>query len=135
MCSSDLKEGDVLMRLSQPYTAVYITKQYQNILIPSLVAILRIQSDRFLPEYIKVYLNSEAAKAQIRKEANGTVIPTISTKALREIEVPEISLQKQQYLIHFTNAYLEEKKLTKKIEELKQKEYQWILNENTILGK
>lgn len=124
------KDGDILIRLSQPYTATYITKPYRNILIPSLIAVIRIKSEEFLPEYIKVYLNSEKAKEQIRKEANGTVIETVSTKSLKEIEIPEISIERQQDLIHFTNAYLEEKKLIEEIQILKEKEYQYVLNTN-----
>lgn len=124
------KEGDILIRLSSPYTAVYITKQFENILIPSLVAVIRIKSEEYLPEYVKIYLNSEDAKSQIRKEANGTVIATITTKSLKELEIPLISMQKQRHLIHYTNAYLEEKQLTEELVKLKEREYQTIINQS-----
>ncbi len=124
------KEKDVLIRLSYPYTATYITKDYENLLFPSLMVVIRVKSKAFLPEYIKIFLNSDKAKEQIRKEANGTVIPIINTKALGEIEVPHISLQKQNNLIHITQIHFEEKKLTEQILELKEKEYQYFLNKN-----
>lgn len=124
------KEGDILIRLSSPYTAVYITKQFENILIPSLVAVIRIKSEEYLPEYVKIYLNSEIAKSQIRKEANGTVIATVTTKSLKELEIPLISIPKQKHLIHYTNAYLEEKQLTEELLKLKEKEYQVMINQS-----
>lgn len=124
------QEGDILIRLSNPYTATYITKQFQNILIPSLVAVIRIKSEKYLSEYVKIYLNSECARSQIRKEANGTVIATITTKALKELEIPLLTMQKQQYLIHYTNTYLEEKSLTESLLGLKEKEYQYMISQN-----
>lgn len=124
------REGDILIRLSNPYTAVYITKQFQNILIPSLVAVIRLKSKEYLPEYVKVYLNSESAKNEIYKEANGTVIATVTTKSLKDLEIPNVSMQKQKYLIHYTNAYLEEKKMTENLLELRDKEYQITINRN-----
>lgn len=123
-------EGDILIRLSSPYTATYIEKQYQNILIPSLMAVIRVKSEKFLPEYVKVYLNSDKAKDEIRKEANGTVITTVSTKSLKELNIPEIPMQKQQDLINITKKYIEEKKLMNKLLQLKEEEYRYILNKN-----
>lgn len=124
------KENDIIMRLTNPYTSAYITKQYENILIPSLVAVIRIKPGKYIPEYVKIYLNSEKAKEQIRKNANGTVIATITTKALKELEIPFIPMKQQQYIIHYTNTYIEEKKQTEKLLELREKEYQFIINEN-----
>lgn len=129
------KEEDIIMRLSNPYTSAYIKKQFKNILIPSLVAVIRIKSDEYIPEFVKIYLNSENAKEQIRKEANGTVIATITTKSIKELEIPLIPKKQQQYIIHFTNTYLEEKKQTERLLELKEREYQYIINENMKQGE
>ena len=122
------KEGDIIIRLSNPYTAEYIEKEYENILLPSLVAIIRIKSEEFIPQYVQIYLNSEKTKGEIRKQANGTVISTITTKSLKEIEIPKFSIEKQQQIIGYANAFLKEKKILQKIIELKEQEYQAILN-------
>ena len=124
------KEDDILIRLSAPYTAVYITKAYENILIPSLVAVIRLKSEDYLPEYVKIFLNSKIAKDEIKREASGTVITTVNTKALKEMDIPYVSLQKQNRLIHFTKAYVEEKEIMEKIMQLKEEEYQFIINKS-----
>lgn len=124
------KEDDVLIRLSAPYTAVYITKEYENILIPSLVAVIRLKSEEYLPEYVKIFLNSKIAKDEIKREASGTVITTVTTKSLKEMFIPCLPLQKQKRLIHFTKAYLDEKDIMEKIMKLKEEEYQFIINKN-----
>ncbi len=123
------KEGDILIRLSNPYTSVYIEKKYENILIPSLIAVIRMKLEEILPEYVKIYLNSEKAKEQIRKEANGTVIETINTKSLKNIQIPIPTLEKQYEIAKLAEIYIEEKKLSEKLIQLKEKEFESILEE------
>ena len=122
------KQGNI--RLSNPYTAVYIKKEYENILMPSLIASIEINSKDFLPEYIQIFLNSENCKERLRKEANGTVIVTVNTKILKELEIPELPIWKQKDLIEYENSYYTEKKLTEKLLELKEKEFQMVLEQN-----
>lgn len=124
------KRGNIMIRLSNPYTAVYIKKEYENILMPSLIASIEIKSNDFLPEYIQIFLNSETCKEQLRKEANGTVIVTVNTKILKELEIPEIPIEKQKDLIAYENSYYTEKKLTEKLLQLKEKEFQMVLEQN-----
>ena len=123
------KEGDILIRLSNPYTAAYIEKKYENILIPSLMAVIRLKKGEILPEYIKTYLNSEIAKNQIKKEANGTVISTINTKSLKNLEIPIPTIEKQYEITRLANIYIEEKRLAEELIKLRQKEFQIILEE------
>lgn len=124
------KQGNIIIRLSNPYTAVYIKKEYENILMPSLIASIEINSNDFLPEYIQIFLNSETCKKQLRKEANGTVIVTVNTKILKELEIPELPKWKQKDLIEYENSYYTEKRLTEEILKLKEKEFQIILEQN-----
>jgi restriction endonuclease S subunit len=124
------KQGNIIIRLSNPYTAVYIKKEYENILMPSLIASIEINSKDFLPEYIQIFLNSENCKERLRKEANGTVIVTVNTKILKELEIPELPIWKQKDLIEYENSYYTEKKLTEKLLELKEKEFQMVLEQN-----
>ena len=123
------KQGNIIIRLSNPYTAVYIKKD-ENILMPSLIASIEINSKDFLPEYIQIFLNSENCKERLRKEANGTVIVTVNTKILKELEIPELPIWKQKDLIEYENSYYTEKKLTEKLLELKEKEFQMVLEQN-----
>ena len=98
--------------------------------MPSLIASIEINSKDFLPEYIQIFLNSENCKERLRKEANGTVIVTVNTKILKELEIPELPIWKQKDLIEYENSYYTEKKLTEQILELKEKEFQMVLDQN-----
>lgn len=106
------KEGDVIIRLSQPYTAVYITKEFEDILIPSLFIIIRIKDKNILPQYIQIFLNSEKCKKQFGESAIGSAISIIKASTLKEsIEIPVYPLEYQRKIIDVNNLILKEKQI------------------------
>ncbi|MBS3970476.1 MAG: restriction endonuclease subunit S [Clostridia bacterium] len=121
------EKGDIIVRLSSPNTAVSISDGLEGLLIPSLFAIIRLTSDRINPEYLTLYLNSEAAKKQFIKESFGTALTIIRTSFLKDIEIKEQSVDKQRKLEHITRLYLQEKKLLKDLAREKEKLYRSIL--------
>jgi len=48
------REGDVIIRLSAPNTAIAIDKLHENILVPSLFVLIRISERGILSEYISL---------------------------------------------------------------------------------
>ena len=39
------KEGDVVVKLSTPYNATYVTKENEGLAVPSFCAIIRVKKD------------------------------------------------------------------------------------------
>ncbi|CAI6235651.1 hypothetical protein JS609_00722 [Bacillus subtilis] len=113
------KEGDVLMRLSHPHTAVFIEKQYEGLLIPSYFAIIKVDKTRFLREYIAWYLNSFEVKKELERSQSGSRIPSTNQNVIKTLPVVWTTLSKQKALIELYKLHQKEKMLYKRLIEEK----------------
>lgn len=95
--------GDVVMRLSSPNTSVVIDKRFAGLLIPSQFAIIRGEQRQILSGYLNVVLNGKKAQAELAKIRNGTVIQTVSTVSIKELEINEMSFDRQEKIIQLTD--------------------------------
>ncbi|MBK0075563.1 restriction endonuclease subunit S [Bacillus sp. S56] len=120
------KEGDVLMRLSHPHTAVFIEKQHSGLLIPSYFAIIKVDQTKFLPEYIAWYLNSVIVKKELERSQSGSRIPSTNQNVLKTLPVVWATLSKQKALIELYRLHQKEKWLYKKLIEEKELLFQGI---------
>ncbi|MBF0985158.1 MAG: restriction endonuclease subunit S, partial [Campylobacter sp.] len=66
--------GDVLLRLREPNFAVYIDKDYDDLIYSSLMVRIRVKSDKFDPHFVAHYLNSSAVKRTLAPDVSGTTI-------------------------------------------------------------
>ncbi|EJS03868.1 restriction endonuclease subunit S [Bacillus cereus] len=114
------KEGDVLIRLSHPNTAVFIEEQHSGLLIPSYFAIIKVDQKKFLPEYIAWYLNSVIVKKELERSQSGSRIPSTNQNVLKTLPVVWTTLSKQKALIELKRIHQKEKKLYKEL--IKEKE-------------
>lgn len=108
-------EGDVLIRLSYPNTAVCVSKQQSGLLVPSYFAIIKVDYTRFLPEYVAWFLNLDIVKRELERSQAGTRIPTTNKNVLKMIKVSPISLSKQQAMTELLKLYHREKSLYQKL--------------------
>jgi restriction endonuclease S subunit len=122
-------EGDVVIRLSAPYTAVAIDKQHENVLVPSLFVLIRVYDERILSGFLSIFLNSDKMKKSYIKESSGSTIQTIKTSAFKdfELQIPEISLQKKS--VELNNLMKKEKGLLMALLEQNEK------RNNTLMTK
>ena len=91
-----VKQDDILLRLREPNFAVYIDKEYENLIYPSLMVRVKLQDSRFDPHFIAHYLNSNTVKKALSSELSGTTIPMIKVADVNEIKIPLINLDKQK---------------------------------------
>lgn len=92
--------GDILVRLSTPYTAIMITKEeWCGYLVPSHFAIIRVNKNSALPEYILWLLKRESTKQKILQNISGNgAFGTINSKFFNTLPVRNLPLNKQ-YII------------------------------------
>jgi restriction endonuclease S subunit len=109
------KQGDVLIRLSNPYTAVHITHEYEGLVIPSLFAVLRTDNDKVYPGYLSFILNSESIKQSYFKNSMGVTIPVITMRTIRETEIPIQTLAKQSLVSNINELMIKEKRLLQQL--------------------
>ena len=122
------EEGDILIRLSYPNTAVYIDKSKAGLLVPSYFAIIKLKTTNYIPEYISWYLNSNKVKKELIKSQTGTVMMTTNKAILASIDIKEIPIEDQKRIAKIQDLYLKERKLLYRLIEEKEKYYKAVTN-------
>ena len=72
---------------------------------------IQLTSVDFLPEYVAIYLNSEAAQYHLRQCAVGATIQSILINDLRNLPVPHIKIEDQQSIINLQHNIEAQNKL------------------------
>ena len=122
------QEGDVIVRLSSPNTAIYITKEYENMVIPSLFAIIRNKSEYINSQFIQIYLNSEKCKRQLAADTIGSAVSIVKTSSFKDIKIPEYSIEKQEKIIELNTLVIKEKRLLAKLIDEKNKYHKTLMS-------
>ncbi len=93
-------KGDILIRLSFPYTSVLIDDEKTcGLLVPSHFAILRVNDEKILPEYILWFLRRESTYQQILQNSSGsTAFGTISSGFIGSLNIQVFPIDKQKAL-------------------------------------
>lgn len=113
------RENDILIRLSNPYTAIKITSKEVGFVIPSLFAIVRINHNGIMPGYLSFVLNSDKIKQSYFKNSMGITIPVIRMNTIRKTKISILSLSEQHNISKIYGLMIREKKLFKRLNEMK----------------
>ncbi len=117
-------EGDVLMKLTPPYTAVAIDKEIHGSVVPAQFIIIRIKDKRTIPGYLAFYLNAADVKKEIVLGATGNIIPMLKTSIIRELKIPILEMKKQRNIAEVSKLMVQQRHLMSKLAETKEKYYQ-----------
>jgi restriction endonuclease S subunit len=114
-------KGDIIVRLTTPYTAICINDKQEGLVIPSNFAIIRLKEQTYIPEFVALFLNSEIIEKKFFKSSISTTIPLIKTKHLREIDISDIPLDTQKKIVELNQLQMKEKMLLSCLMEEKEK--------------
>lgn len=117
------QEGDVLVRLNEPFTSIYVDRAKRGILIPSYFVKLRIRNEKFKAGYVAWYLNSQKVKREFLRSQSGTLVASINQRVIKEIDIPIKSIEEQENILNLYKLYLREIDLMKKLMEEKEKQF------------
>lgn len=120
------KKGDILVRLNEPFTSIYINLDNEGILIPSYFAKLRINDKKFKPEYIAWYLNSKKVKRDFLRSQSGTLVPSINQKVIYDLDIPIKTIKEQENIVNLYRLYIGEIDLMKRLMEEREKQFNGI---------
>jgi len=67
-------KGDIIVRLTTPYTAICINDKQEGLVIPSNFAIIRLKEQTYIPEFVALFLNSEIIEKKFFKSSISTTI-------------------------------------------------------------
>ena len=94
------KVGDVAIRLVSPMYPAYIEPGYENILVPSQFAILRVKGCAgIMPEYLRLCLAQKSVEERILSLESGTAQKTVKIKTVLDLEIPLQPLHIQQQAV------------------------------------
>lgn len=114
--------GDIIVRLREPNTAVYINEKSAGLVIPSLFTIVRVNDKTVDNAFLAYYLNSMEVRKVLERELKGTTISMIKTKDLGNLvlNLPPIGVQKNMVKL----MMLSEKEIVL-LDKLKEKKQQY----------
>lgn len=98
-----VRNGDILLRLREPNHAVYIDNDYEGLIYPSHMVMIRVRDERVDACFLAMYLNSTIVKKQLQGGAlAGTQIPMIKVSDVNGIEICLPSLEKQKMIVEYS---------------------------------
>ena len=110
------KENDIIVRLFAPVCATLITKDYEGLVVPSQLAIIRLKdSCPYLPGYLSVYLTNQRILENLVEGAGMAAQKIIKVGNIAELEIPCLPMEKQEMISDIANEQLNIIALYKKI--------------------
>lgn len=122
------QENDIIVKLIEPFTAVYINKQLEGLLIPSHYCIIKDVNKKFIPKFIYFYLNSQAVVKELYNSLQGTVIKNIRPSTLQKLNIAEIPLEEQQNIVKLLDLQEQKLLLLKKLQQQETLKQTYITN-------
>ena len=126
-----VSRGDILLRLREPNFAVYIDKDYDDLIFSSLMVRIRVKSDKFDPCFVAHYLNSSTVKRALAPDVSGTTIAMIGVASINNLKIPLVNLQTQNKIVKYLNLVRQESEILQNLRAAKQKYHKSIF-ENLI---
>jgi len=121
-------EGDIVVRLRAPSSAVYIEKEDEELLIHSLLAVIRVKSNMIDAKYLAYYLNAHTTQRILKQDVKGTAIPMLKTKDLEQLNITLPPIEKQKKLVQFLELADKERALLNSLVNEKKQLSQTILD-------
>jgi len=128
------KKGDIVIRLSSPFTAACINDDQENIIVTSLFAILRPKNQNVYTKYICIYLNSDIMQKQYLKDASGSVLQMIKTSSLKDYKIKLLEMKYQKLAVEINDLMIRENILMEDLLENKKQYNRIVLNKILIGG-
>lgn len=117
-----LKSGDVVIASKGNVFPAYCIQKlsYPTVASTAFIVLSEVKVDRALPEFLTLFLNLPTTQNIFHTQAKGTMLKTISIETLKEIEVPEVGIEKQELLVKLDALTKKEKLLKTRIDALHQ---------------
>jgi len=120
--------GDVIVRLSAPYTAVLINEVTTGMVVSSNFVIIRADRRVLLPEYLFWMLNTSKVKRSIYENTSSNMLGAIKAKYFSDFDIPALSMLKQQKIADMNALALKETMLLKRLAEEKERYYSLLID-------
>ena len=115
--------GDVIVRLTAPYTAVLIDEITAGMVISSNFVIIRADRRKILPEYLFWLINTPKVKHAIYENTSSNMLGAIKAKYFSEFEIGLLPILKQQKIAAMNKLAIKETMLLRRLADEKERYY------------
>ena len=120
--------GDIVIRLTAPYTAIFVDESTAGMVVSSNFVIIRADRNELLPEYLFWLLNTPKVKRSIYENATSNMLGAVKAKYFSGFELPVLPLAKQQQIADINALALKEAKLLRNLAEQKECYYSFMID-------
>lgn len=121
--------GDVVVRLTIPYTAVLITEEFEGYVIPSSFVVIRANGGYLFPEYLYWLLNAQQTRSQIYEGAVSNMLGAVKPRYFADFEVEDLPLEQQCIIAELNRLAHRENQLLLKLAAEKEKYYNQMIHQ------
>ena len=121
------KEGDIVVKLSSPYDAAYVTKDDEGLLITSFCIIIRNSGKSVSSEYITAFCNSGVYSRQVTNMVSGAKVPMMTIGKVKEAEVVLLPLEDQEQVALYYRNLCEKEKIMEQIISLEKEKLETVM--------
>ena len=120
--------GDIVVRLTAPYTAILIDETTQNMVVSSNFVIIRAERQEILPEYLVWLLNTSQIKRDIYENSSSNMLSAIKAKYFSELDIILPSMQEQKKIAMMNELAKKESGLLRKLSHEKRRYYDLLID-------
>lgn len=130
------QKGDIIIRLSIPYTAVLIDTDIAGMVVSSNFAIIRSNQKDILPEYLLWFLNTPGVKKKIYESSSSNMLSAVKPSFFANLDIWHTSLIEQEKIARLNILAKRECWLLKRLAEEKEKYYAIVIDraQKSMLG-
>lgn len=121
--------GDIIVRLTEPYTAVLIEQDTVDMVVTSNFLIIRTNPKWYLPEFLFWFLNSKEMRQKIAKNSSSNVLRAVNASYFSALECPLLPISSQKKLAELHLLARKEQQLLIKLAAEKEKLYDRLLTQ------
>ena len=122
------QQGDIIIRLSIPYTAILIDANMVGMVVSSNFAIIRLNQDCILPEYLLWLLNTADTKKKVYESSSSNMLSAVRPTFFAELEILPFNLANQEKIAKLNLLAKRETWLLKKLAEEKERYYAAVID-------
>lgn len=122
------QQGDIIIRLSIPYTAILIDSGMVGMVVSSNFAIIRLNQGYILPEYLLWLLNTADTKKKIYENSSSNMLSAVRPTFFAELEILPLTLADQEKVAKLNLLAKKEIRLLKKLADEKERYYAAVID-------
>lgn len=122
------QSGDIIVRLTAPYTAVLIDESTEGLVVSSNFLIIRVDPHYLLPEYLFWLLNTSDIKREIYENTGSNMLGAVKAKFFAEYEFTLLPIVKQVQIADIYAMAIKETRLLQQLADAKTKYYSMLID-------